>query len=72
MKQKAINTTTDGRWRRALKRLQRGQAMVEYSVITHAIVIGGGLALLPVIAKLLEALDTFYQGIYFVLENGAI
>jgi len=73
MTRAASTTTTEKSWRRALRRLKpRGQAMVEYSVVTHALLIGGGVALLPVITRLLSALDTFYQGIYFILESGAI
>ncbi len=50
----------------------RGQAMVEYSLVTHFILLGGSLALLPVMAKLYEALTTFYESIFFVLTSGAI
>ena len=51
---------------------QRGQAMVEYSVISHFMLVGGGLALLPVMMKFYEALSKFYEGVFFVLERGAI
>ena len=50
----------------------RGQAMVEYSLISHALLIGGGLGLMPIIAKLYEGLDLYYKSIFFVLTSGAI
>lgn len=53
-------------------RRPRGQAMVEYSLVTHFILLGGSIGLLPVMAKLYEALSTFYESIFFVLSSGAI
>lgn len=50
----------------------RGQAMVEYSIVTHFLLIGGSLALLPVVSKLYDALSKFYESIYMVLNTGAI
>jgi hypothetical protein len=50
----------------------RGQAMVEYSLVSHFLIMGGGLALMPVIAKLYEGLNAYYESIYFVLKSGAI
>jgi hypothetical protein len=52
----------------------RGQAMVEYSVIAHFILLGGGMALVPIIfgpEGLFEALNRFYDSVYFVLSTGA-
>jgi hypothetical protein len=46
--------------------------MLEYSLVTHFLLVGGSLALLPVMAKLFEALSTFYESIFFVLSSGAI
>lgn len=60
-------TSTRSRWRRF-----RGQAMVEYSVVTHAILIGGGTMLLPLIVKFYDALSKFYDSVYFVLNSAAI
>ena len=57
---------------RRLRRATRGQAMVEYSLVTHFMLVGGALGLLPVMAKLFEALSTFYESIFFVLSSGAI
>jgi hypothetical protein len=46
--------------------------MVEYSVVTHAILIGGGTMLLPLIVKFYDALSKFYDSVYFVLNSAAI
>jgi Flp pilus assembly pilin Flp len=51
---------------------RRGQAMVEYSIITHFLLIGGTVLLLPVITKLYEGLSTYFESIYFVLRTAAI
>jgi len=50
----------------------RGQAMVEYSVVTHFLLIGGTLALLPVMSILYNSLSKFYESIFFVLRTGAV
>lgn len=63
-------STTDGGVSRRLSR--RGQAMVEYSIITHFLLIGGTVLLLPVITKLYEGLSTYFESIYFVLRTAAI
>jgi len=56
----------------ALLRSPRGQAMVEYSVVTHFLLLGSTIALMPMIAKLFEAFSKFYESIFFVLNSGAI
>lgn len=60
----------------ALKRRRaaepRGQAMIEYSIVTHFLLIGGSLALMPVMSKLYEALSKYYESIYAVLNTGAV
>lgn len=48
-------------------RLARGQAMLEYTWVTHAILIGGTMAMWPFWSYLMNALDKYYQSIYFVL-----
>lgn len=60
--------------RKAVKRGQapRGQAMVEYSVVTHFLLIGGTAALLPVIARLFEGISLFYDGVYTIIETAAL
>ncbi len=50
----------------------RGQAMVEYSVIAHALLIGGTLLLLPVVTQVLKALTIFYDSIYTVLQSAVL
>lgn len=56
-----------------LRRLsRRGQAMVEYSIITHFILIGGVSLMLPLIVRLYDGLSKYFEGIYFVLSSGAI
>ena len=47
----------------------RGQAMVEYSTVTFALLIGTGVALLPVLNVFYQALNTFYDSIYFILSS---
>ena len=58
--------------RRSDRRSPRGQAMVEYSVVTHFLLIGGTLALLPVMSILYDSLSKFYESIFFVLSTGAV
>lgn len=56
------------------RRAPRGQAMVEYSVVTHALLGMGVVGLMPLIfgnRGLLAALNTFYDSVYFVLSTGA-
>ena len=50
----------------------RGQAMVEYSVVTHFLLIGGTLALMPVMSILYNSLSKYYESIFFVLSTGAV
>lgn len=47
---------------------RRGQAMVEYAIITAAIL---GMTVLswPFTGKLVEALDRYYQSIYWVIQS---
>ncbi len=58
---------------RSVKRQQpRGQAMVEYSVVTHFILLGGTIAMMPMMSILYDSLSKFYESIYFVLLTGAV
>jgi len=50
----------------------RGQAMVEYSAVSHAILFFGVVTIMPLMAKLFEAFSQFYESIFFVLNRGAI
>lgn len=51
------------------KRLRRGQAMLEYSFVAHAILLGGGLVGFPFVSQLIQALSLYYESIYFVLTS---
>jgi hypothetical protein len=52
-----------------LRRAPRGQAMVEYTVVAHAILFVGGAVAFPFLAQLLNALTKYYQSIYWVLTS---
>ena len=54
-----------------MKRLRRGQAMLEYTMVAHMILIGGTVAAWPFLVRLLNALTIYYQSIYFVLNAAA-
>lgn len=57
---------------RRARRAPRGQAMVEYSVISHFILIGGSLLLLPVVTRLFNDISVFYDSVYTVLQTAAL
>lgn len=69
---KSATTKRRSELARSVPRGPRGQAMVEYSVVTHFLLIGGSLALLPVMSKLFDALSKYYESIFMVLNSGAI
>ena len=46
----------------------RGQAMVEYVVVSAAI-LGFGALSWPYLRLMLVAMDIYYQGIYYVLQS---
>lgn len=71
-KSAAKKRRSDGLAHRIALRARRGQAMVEYSIVTHFLLIGGSLALLPVMSKLFDALSKYYESIFMVLNTGAI
>jgi hypothetical protein len=58
---------------KALLRLRtRGQALVEYSMIAHLILVGGlvGLGIgWPFVAQVLNALTTYFRSIYYVVTS---
>jgi hypothetical protein len=56
----------------ALSRSPRGQAMVEYSLVTHVLFIAGTFSMMPLISWLFEALSRYYESIYFVLKSAAV
>ena len=51
-----------------LRRMRRGQAMVEYTLVTHALLIGGVVAVWPFLGYMMKAFDIYYRSIYFVLN----
>lgn len=55
-------------------RLARGQAMVEYSIVTHALLLVGGGAVLGIAQylRLFDSLNRYLDGLYFVLSTAAI
>ncbi len=55
--------------KRRLQRSPRGQAIVEYSTVTFALLIGTTVALLPGLTIFYKAVNTFYDSIYFILES---
>lgn len=60
---------------RTPRRAPRGQAMVEYSIVSHFLLLGGGALMFFVFGKnggLLDGLNQFYDSVYFVLENAAL
>lgn len=50
-------------------RAVRGQAMAEYSTILFALATAGGVAIVAVLPMLMNALDRYLQGIYFMLNT---
>ena len=50
------------------RRLQRGQAMAEYGVITAAF-FGFTLLSWPFLIQLLRALNTYFQSIYYIIQS---
>ena len=57
---------------RLARRAPRGQAMVEYSLVTHFLLFGGGLGMIVFMGRLWDALTKFYDSMFFVLKTGAI
>lgn len=55
-------------------RLTRGQAMVEYSVVSHAILLIGATGMLGIgqYLRLFDAIDRYLDSLYFVLSAGAV
>jgi len=51
-----------------VKKAVRGQAMVEYSAVVFALATAGGVAIVTVLPMLMNALDRYLQGIYFMLN----
>lgn len=54
-----------------LKKAPRGQAMVEYSVVSHFLLVGGAGTLMIVVPRLFEGISQFYDSVYTVVETAA-
>jgi hypothetical protein len=46
--------------------------MVEYSVVSHAILLGGAMAMLPAVTAVLNAITKFYDSVYVILQTAAL
>lgn len=51
-----------------MKRFARGQAMLEYTMVVHVLLIGGAAMAWPFLSYMMKALTIYYQSIYFVLS----
>lgn len=47
---------------------ERGQAMLEYSLITHFFMLAGGVSALIILPSMMNALNNYLQNIYFMLN----
>lgn len=47
----------------------RGQAMVEYSLVAHALLIGGAALAWPFLVYMMRALSIYFQSIYFIVTS---
>jgi hypothetical protein len=56
------------------KRLARGQSMVEYSIVSHALLLLGTGAVMGIsqYLRLFDSLDTYLKSVYTVLAMGAV
>jgi ABC-type sulfate transport system permease subunit len=54
------------KWRQSL---QRGQAMVEYSLVGHALLLGGAAIIWPYFTVFMNALNRYYQNIFQLLTS---
>jgi hypothetical protein len=54
---------------RLTRRKPRGQAMVEYSIVSHAILALGVAVTVPFWARILDGLNAFYDSLYTIIET---
>lgn len=54
--------------KKQLQRLRRGQAMVEYTLVAHAVLLGGTMLIWPFMTYLLRGLSIYFKSIFFVLN----
>jgi len=69
-----MKTLTKAQQHALRKRRSRGQAMMEYSIVTHALLAIGATSAMGIsqYLRLFEGLDIYLKSIYFVLQTGAI
>lgn len=70
MKSLSQNILASPRRRRGLS--TRGQALVEYSLISFLLLLGGSAVLLVVIDQLFDGLNEFLNSIYTVIQTAAL
>jgi Flp pilus assembly pilin Flp len=62
--------------RKRTKRLSllsaRGQAMIEYSLVSHLMLGIGATTMLFFYVRLMDAINTFFDSIYFVLQSSLV
>ena len=47
----------------------RGQAMVEYTMVTHVLLLGGTFLLWVFTTTLMNAISAFYESVYWILTS---
>ncbi len=50
------------------RRIRRGQAMLEYTMVSHAILLGGTIVVWPFLSYLLRGISIYFKSIFFVLN----
>lgn len=50
-------------------RAPRGQALIEYTIVAHALLLAVGLFAWPFLVYLMNALSLYFKGIYFVVSS---
>lgn len=50
----------------------RGQAMLEYSLVTHLILGGGTLMFMVVFVRFMNSINQFFDSIYYVLQSSMV
>jgi hypothetical protein len=53
------------------RRHPRGQATVEYSMVSHALLFFGGVGILPMAMNIMSAITSFYDSVYQVIQSAA-
>lgn len=74
MTQPARTQPVSARLARRRRTLTRGQAMIEYSIVSHALLVIGGGAMLGIgqYLRLFEAVDLYLRSVYLVVAMGGV